>query len=33
MGMEQRKKWIDREFRVQARRLEDENGKTKELWV
>lgn len=33
MGMEQRKKWIDREFRVQARSLEDENGQTKELWV
>ena len=33
MGMEQRKKWIDREFRVQARSLEDENGQTKELWA
>ena len=33
MGMEQRKKRIDREFRVQARSLEDENGQTKELWV
>ena len=33
MGMEQRKKWIDRTFTVQARSMEGEDGTPEELWV